>query len=64
MLDEQHDHMRLLITAVLASVSAITLNQWVLITTLLYGMMQIGLLIPRYIALVRGWRRRKAANDK
>ncbi len=64
MLDEKHDTLKLFISAILGTLSAITLNQWVLITTLLYGVMQIGLLIPRYIALFRGWRKRRAANDK
>ena len=33
-----------------------TLNEWVGIATLLYVVLQIGLLIPKYIKLIKGWR--------
>ncbi len=36
--------------------TAITLNQWVAIATLIYVVLQIGLLIPKYIRL---WKNRK-----
>jgi len=51
-----HDHLKLLIGIALAGVSAITLNMWAAIITILYSLLQIGLLIPNYITL---WKNRK-----
>lgn len=37
----------------------LTLNEWVAIATILYLAAQIGLLIPKYIAIFKSWRHRK-----
>ncbi len=37
----------------------LTLNDWVLIATLLYFLLQIGLLIPRYVTMYRDWKNKK-----
>lgn len=42
--------------AVLTSATAITLNEWVAIATLLYFVLQIGLLIPKYLDL---WKKKR-----
>ena len=39
--------------AALTSATAITLNEWVAIATLLYFVLQIGLLVPKYIELFK-----------
>ena len=36
--------------AVLASATVVTLNDWVAVVTILYFVLQIGLLIPKYIS--------------
>ena len=33
----------------------LTLNEWVAMATLFYVALQIGLLLPKYWRLVRGW---------
>lgn len=38
--------------------SSLTLNDWVMIATLVYVVAQIGLLVPRYWAAWRRWRAR------
>lgn len=38
---------------VMAMMSALTLNQWVAIFTIIYFLLQIGLLIPRYIEIFK-----------
>ncbi len=38
-----------------AALSGMTLNEWVAAATLLYVLAQIGLLVPKYLAI---WRRR------
>ncbi len=64
MLDENHqDHIRLLISCILGFFSAITLAQWVLVSTLIYTTMQIGLLIPRYVEKFRNRKKRRPVND-
>lgn len=62
MLDEKHDSLRLFIGFVLGGLSAVTLTQWVMISTLIYTIMQAALLIPRYITLFKNWKR-KRSND-
>ena len=37
-------------------VSALTLNEWVAIATLIYVILQAGLLIPKYIEIFKKWR--------
>lgn len=44
-----------------ALIYSLTLSQWVGILTLLYLVLQIGLLIPKYLAEYRKWR--KARKD-
>jgi hypothetical protein len=38
------------------ALSAITLNEWVAIATLVYLVLQIGLLAPSYIKIYKKWR--------
>jgi len=42
-----------------ATWTAITLNQLVAAATLIYIVLQIGLLIPKYIKIYKKWRQRK-----
>lgn len=35
--------------------SYLTLNEWVAVATLCYVVLQIGLLIPKYAAMVKKW---------
>ncbi len=65
------DHIKLLIAAVLGSIAAITLNEWVSITAIIYSVMQITLLMPKYfeamkrrLAWIRVWWGKRAANDR
>lgn len=41
---------------------ALTLNQWVAIVTIIYIVLQVGLLIPSYIKIYKTWKNKK--NDK
>lgn len=60
----QKDHIKMFITGVLSAVTALTLNQWVAVFTIIYSLLQIGLLIPKYMTLVKIWREKKrAANN-
>lgn len=47
-----------------AMVSAMTLNEWVSLATLLFIMLQIGLLVPKYIHLYKKWREAHQQNEK
>ena len=38
-----------------AAFYGLTLNEWVAMATLFYVALQIGLLLPKYWRLVRGW---------
>lgn len=38
-----------------AAASALTLNEWVAICTILYLVLQIGLLLPKYVQIARDW---------
>ena len=38
-----------------AAASALTLNEWVAILTIAYLLLQIGLLMPKYIQIARDW---------
>lgn len=38
-----------------AGLSAMTLNEWVALATLIYIVLQIGLLIPKYWKFWKGW---------
>lgn len=40
-----------------ATLYGLTLNEWVGIATLLYVLLQIGLLIPKYVKLLKGFLR-------
>jgi hypothetical protein len=42
--------------AFLTSATAITLNEWVAICTIIYFVLQIGLLVPKYIEL---WKKKR-----
>ena len=42
-----------------AAISGLTLNEWVAVLTILYVLLQVGLLVPKYISL---FRRRGSAN--
>lgn len=46
------DHVKLAVGFCLASITAVTLNQWSAIITILWGVLQIGLLIPNYYAMI------------
>lgn len=48
------------IASVGAAASFLTLNEWVALATLCYVVLQIGLLIPKYIELYRAWRKGKS----
>ena len=39
--------------------SALTLNEWVALATLVYVILQAGLLIPKYIDMFKKWRGKK-----
>lgn len=39
--------------------TAFTLNEWVAIATLCYIVLQIGLLIPKYVKAVTDWRKKR-----
>jgi hypothetical protein len=39
--------------------TALTLNEWVALATLIYVVLQIGLLIPRYVEIYRRWKKKK-----
>ena len=38
---------------------ALTLNQWVAIVTIIYIVLQVGLLIPSYINIYKTWKSKK-----
>ena len=38
-----------------AAASALTLNEWVAIITILYLVLQIGLLMPKYVQMIRDY---------
>lgn len=42
-----------------AAASFMSLNEWVALATLVFIILQIGLLIPKYWALFKAWRRGK-----
>lgn len=65
------DHIKMFVALVLGSITAITLNEWVAVTTIIYTFMQITLLMPKYWAAmkrrlvwVRAWWGNRAANDR
>ncbi len=65
------DHLKMLFAIFLGSLTAITLNQWVAVTTIIYTLMQISLLMPKYWAAVKrrlawmlAWWGKRAANDR
>lgn len=62
-IDIKSDHIKLFITAFLSGLTAITLNEWVAIISLLYGLLQIGLIVPKYVAIFKGWKKRRPSND-
>lgn len=39
-----------------AAASYLTLNEWVALATLIYVLLQIGLLFPKYATLYKAWR--------
>lgn len=45
-------HIKLAVGLSLASITAITLSDWSAIITILWGLLQIGLLIPGYYDLI------------
>lgn len=57
-LKEFSAHIKLAVGFCLASITAITLSDWSAIITILWGGMQIGLLIPEYWKM---WRNRNGA---
>lgn len=42
-----------------AVATGLTLNEWVALATLLYVILQVGLLIPKYVDLYKKWREKK-----
>lgn len=38
-----------------ATLAHVTLNEWVAFATLIYIVMQAGLLVPKYILIIKGW---------
>ena len=42
-----------------ATFAMLTLNEWVALATLVYVILQIGLLIPKYIDLYKKWRNKQ-----
>lgn len=64
------DHIKMFIALILGSITAITLNQWVAVSTIIYTLMQITLLMPKYWAAVKRrfvwiklWWGKRAANE-
>lgn len=45
--------------AVLTSATALTLNEWVAIVTILYFVLQIGLLLPKYFNLFNSRKKKR-----
>ncbi|WP_374374534.1 hypothetical protein [Dongia sp.] len=43
-----------------ATLYGLTLNEWVAIVTIIYIVAQAILLIPKYVAMFRAWRNRRA----
>lgn len=38
-----------------AGYAGFTLNEWVAILTILYVVLQLGLLVPKYVRMIRQW---------
>lgn len=57
MIDREDQVAALKITTVAggAAASALSLNDWVAILTILYLVFQIGLLLPKYVQIARDW---------
>ena len=53
------EHAKMAIGAGLVTTTALTLNEWVALTTLFYFLLQIGLLIPKYITLFKLWKQKR-----
>lgn len=45
--------------AVLTTLTGITLNEWVAVLTIVYFILQIGLLVPKYILMYKTWKEKK-----
>lgn len=43
------------------TISSLTLNEWVALLTICYLLLQMGLLIPKYVQMVRDYFGRKGA---
>ena len=54
-------HIKMLVGAALAFLTSVTLNEWVGVATLVYFVLQIGLLLPKYKTVQRllAWFSRK-----
>ena len=48
--------LKMSVGGVLSGATVITLNEWVAIVTIAYFVLQIGLLMPKYVAMFRRWR--------
>jgi hypothetical protein len=48
--------MKMAIGGFLSGMTVVTLNEWVAIVTIAYFVLQIGLLVPKYIKMFKGWR--------
>lgn len=61
MQDHQHkiDALKMGIAGGGTAATFLTLNEWVALATLIYVLLQIGLLIPKYIKAYVTWRDRK-----
>lgn len=49
-------HTKIGVGAGLAAATGLTLNEWVAVVTILYFVLQIGLLVPKYWGAFHTWR--------
>ncbi len=54
-------HFRMVIGGIMAFLTVITLDQWVAIATLIYFLLQIGLLFPKYYTIFMNLLRKNKA---
>lgn len=61
MQDAQHkvDALKMGIAGGGTAASFLTLNEWVALATLIYVLLQIGLLLPKYFKAYTDWRNKK-----
>lgn len=59
--DEKVALMKMGVGAAGAGATALTLNEWVAVITIGYLLLQIGLLLPKYVQMIRDYLRQKKA---